>query len=434
MNRKTALVALGFLLAAIVLPVLVHAAEENFPPPQFSQNYQFPQNSFPNARPAMFELIDAGVLLAALLLATYIGLKKRSRAMMVMLTVFSLLYFGFFRKGCICAIGSVQNVALAIFSPDYALSLTTALFFMLPLLFAIWFGRVFCSGVCPLGAIQELVLVKPVKVAGWLDRSLSTIPFIYLAFALLFAATGSRFIICEFDPFVSFFRMSGPLVMIAAGVAILLLSTVVGRPYCRYACPYGVLLRICSFFARWKVTITPPGEDCITCHLCADICPYGAILPPTEKPGTLGRNEGKEQLTAVLLMLPLIITLGAMLGRMSSPVLAQTNAHVRLADRLWLEEQGRVEGKTEATEAWSIQGLPAMEAYKKAAEVRGQFDTASWFVGGFIGLVLGLKITAMSVRRRRGDYVVETGSCVACARCYSYCPVGRADEQDIFRM
>ena len=44
--------------------------------------------------------------------------------------------------------------------------------FVLPLVVALFFGRAFCGGVCALGAIQELVVLRPVQVPRRLDRAL----------------------------------------------------------------------------------------------------------------------------------------------------------------------------------------------------------------------------------------------------------------------
>ena len=49
-------------------------------------------------------------------------------------------------------------------------------FFFLPLVAALLFGRVFCGGVCPLGAVQDLVLLRPVTVPEKLDRVLRWLP------------------------------------------------------------------------------------------------------------------------------------------------------------------------------------------------------------------------------------------------------------------
>ncbi len=414
-------------LLLLCLPVAVFAIER-FPPPEFSKGYWFPDVTTPSPRPDILSYMDVAVLFVALALAAYLSLKRRSRRELVVLVLFSLLYFGFYRRGCVCPIGAIQNVSLALSNADYVLPLAAGVFFLLPLLFALFFGRVFCAAVCPLGAAQEVVLFRPVRVPSWLDSALATVPYLYLGAAVLFAATGSAFIICQFDPFVLFFRLGGSAAMLIVGVAVLLLATVVGRPYCRYACPYGALLQIVSPLARWRASISP--AECVNCHLCADACPYGAIRPPTPQGESVNRKPAKARLATALLLLPVLIAAGAGLVRLGSPLLAQVHPAVRLADRLWLEEQGLVEGKTEATEAFHIQATPPMDAYREAAAIRGSFNTGSWLLGAWIGLVLGLKTVGASIRRRRDEYQADPATCVACARCYASCPVERAGSQE----
>jgi polyferredoxin len=150
--------------------------------------------------------------------------------------------------------------------------------FFLPLVLAVLFGRVFCGGVCPLGAIQELVLLRPVTVPRRLDWALGWLKWVYLALAIWFAsraAVDRDFIICRFDPFVGFFRFTGPLHMLLIGAGFLVLGLFVGRAYCRYLCPYGALLSLLSRISWRGVTITPDKE--LDCGLCAEACPYNAI-------------------------------------------------------------------------------------------------------------------------------------------------------------
>jgi ferredoxin len=45
-----------------------------------------------------------------------------------------------------------------------------------------------------------------------------------------------------------------------------------------------------------------------------------------------------------------------------------------------------------------------------------------WIVGGFVGLVIGLKLIGLSIRRKRTDYEADRASCLACGRCFKYCP------------
>ena len=177
-----------------------------------------PATQHPVPRSLGLEYLDVLVLSGVLGVATWVIHKKRSRRWVVGLTAFTLLYFGFYREGCVCAIGSVQNVALGLFQNGYVLPLGVLAFFALPLTTALFFGRTFCAAACPHGALQDLILVKPVKVPAWLERGLGVIPFVYLGLAALFAATGSAFIICQYDPFIPIFRLSGSTSSLAIGV------------------------------------------------------------------------------------------------------------------------------------------------------------------------------------------------------------------------
>ena len=197
----------------------IASAFERFPPPQFESGYQQPVTTTPPARKNIYEYIDVVVLLASLSLSSYLVLKKRSRRAIFVLMVFSLLYFGFWRKGCVCPIGAMQNVFLSIFDTHYVVPFVVAVFFLLPLVFALFFGRTFCAAVCPLGAIQDFVLLKPVTIPMWLENGLRLFAYVYLGMAVLFAVTGSAFLICRYDPFVSFFRLSGNFYMLMLGPA-----------------------------------------------------------------------------------------------------------------------------------------------------------------------------------------------------------------------
>ena len=114
-------------------PLAAHA-ELNFPLPEFSQGYQLPGVTTPASRAQVFSYVDLAVLFVALSLAAYLALRSRSRQHLVLLVVFAVLYFGFYRRGCVCSVGAIQNMALSLCNREYALPLVVGGFFLLPLL------------------------------------------------------------------------------------------------------------------------------------------------------------------------------------------------------------------------------------------------------------------------------------------------------------
>ena len=394
---------------------------ELFPPPDFVETeHVIPSPTSPGPRQDVYEYIDAAVLLAALGLASYLILKKSSRRAIFALTVFSLLYFGFWRKGCVCSIGAIQNIVLSIFDRDYAVPIVVVVFFLLPLVFTLFFGRTFCAAVCPLGAIQDLVLSRPVSVPNWVESGLRLLAYIYLALAVLFAATGSAFVICRYDPFISIFRLSGNINMLILGGCLLLIGVFVGRPYCRFLCPYGVILRQLSRLSKWRVTITP--DECIQCRLCEDSCPFGAIRKPATQWPAQEYHVAKKRLAFLLLLLPVLVFLGGWAGSSLKGVTSRAHETVRLAEQIYLEEAGETEDITVAGTAFRATGQEIKELYEQAANIRARFKLGGWILGGFIGLVIGLKLIGLSVWRQRTDYEADRASCLACGRCFSYCP------------
>lgn len=242
------------------------------------EGYVTPDVQRPGARTTMRQVFDVALLAVALVLAAWLALRRRSRAGLVAITAACVAYFGFFREGCVCPIGSIQNVTTSIADPVHVVPYWVLAVFTLPLVAALFFGRVFCSGVCPLGAIQELVVLRPVQVPRRLDRALGWGRWIYLALAVVFAALPVAyrdFVICRYDPFVGLFRFSGTAGMLLLGAAFLVVGMFVGRPYCRWLCPYGALLSAFSRYAWRSFSITPDRE--LDCGLCIDACPYGAI-------------------------------------------------------------------------------------------------------------------------------------------------------------
>jgi len=411
---------IGFVLVLGTLMVTPAWGASRFPPPEFESGHELPTTTQPGPRSETLEYLDVAVLAAALLVGAYLSLRQRSRRGIFVLVVFSLVYFGFYREGCVCSIGAIQNITLGLFDATYAAPLTVVAFFLLPLIATLLFGRSFCGGVCPLGAIQDVVLVRPIKVPRWAEEALSVLAYAYLGSAVLFAATGSAFIICQYDPFVAFFRLSGKLSVLAIGVSLLVIGLFVGRPYCRFLCPFGVLLKWTSRLSKWRVTITP--NECIECRLCEDACPFGAIDKPveTERPGK--QRWPKARLTLLLLLLPVLMASGGWALSRADHTFARMHSRVRLAERIRAEETGLLSGTTDASDAFRTHGESPETLYAEAASLRANFRTGGWILGAFLGLVVGGKLIRLAVFRTRIGYQADRGRCISCGRCFAACP------------
>lgn len=397
------------------------AQQQRFPRPEFESGYQQPSTVTPEPRAQYMEYFDVAVLAGFLILASWLMIKKRSRRGMVWMTVAAVAYFGFYRNGCICPIGAVQNVTLSFFDPTYAVSAVVLLFFILPLLVTLFYGRTFCGGVCPLGAIQDLVIVKPMSLPKWLNKTLGLIPYIFLTLAVLFAATGTDFIICRYDPFIGIFRMDGMFTMIALGVSFLLLGMFIGRPYCRFLCPYGVLLSWMSRFSGKHVTITP--SKCISCKLCVKSCPFDAIDYPTNEKEVVKSGMGPKRLILYAALIPLWIGIGVFIGAKSHVFLSKGHKDVYLAELMISRPEVKNDPDNLDVQTFLKSGKTIDTLVTEAVVIREKFYTGSMIAGGFLGLVVGMTLLNTVVFRRRQDYVPHKGNCFSCGRCMDYCPV-----------
>jgi len=412
-----------FLLISILLFTAVQTfaadAKQRFPKPEFATGYAQPNTTAPSARFLFLEYLDVFVLFVVLSVVTWFVLKKRSRKGVFWTSVFSLLYFGFYREGCICSIGSIQNVVLGIVDPTYAIPLTALLFFLLPLIFSLFVGRVFCAGACPLGAIQDIIAIRPIELPKWIQKVLGLIPYLYLGLAVLFVATKSEFIICRYDPFVDFFRFEAPFHMLILGILFLVIGIFVARPYCRFFCPYSVLLGWMSKFSSKHLTITP--AKCIQCKLCANSCPFGAIDEPVVETGK--RRTSVNRLIVYFVILPLWIGFGGFAGSMMHVPLSRFNSTVYMAEQIVKHPEIKDDPKNIDVRTFMSSGKSTDQLVLEADQIRHQFYIGGWLLGGFMGLVIGTSLIGLSTFRKREDWEPNKTNCLSCARCMDYCPV-----------
>jgi len=160
------------------------------------------------------------------------------------------------------------------------------------------FGRIFCGYLCPIGALQEIVYLIPIKKLKIKNK---TLPIVFrLTFFITFVVLGVIFSmgLLTFFGFYDFFNLNINSIFFYIFLVLLAISIFVYRPFCRFICPYGTLLSLASIKGLFKIQrnancvdckkceiICPTNEagrtdlkqECYLCNRCKDVCPVDAI-------------------------------------------------------------------------------------------------------------------------------------------------------------
>lgn len=155
------------------------------------------------------------------------------------------------------------------------------------ILISLLLKKAFCSWLCPVGTLSELLGNLGRKLFGrnftlprWLDIPLLSLKYLLLGFFLYIAlsmpAQGIQYFLKSAYGIIidvkmlDFFRHIGSATLISV-VVISLLSLFFRNAWCRYLCPYGALLGLFSLFSPFKIRRN--ADSCIDCGKCAKNCP-----------------------------------------------------------------------------------------------------------------------------------------------------------------
>ena len=211
-----------------------------------------------------------GIVLAAFL-------SKISKLRWVALTT-TFLYLGFV-NGTFLSVSHLTNMVKQ--GPSLLLNdLPLLIIVIFTLITTLFWGRVFCSSLCPFGALQDfLTLLTPKKWQRalpqlWHDRA------IYLKYGILFLLMGSALVFPKltlfhfFEPFGTVFYFSQSLLLWGILIVFAVGAVFVPRFYCRYACPLGAALGVGSLISPLRIKRV---TQCEVCKVCEQSCPTGAI-------------------------------------------------------------------------------------------------------------------------------------------------------------
>lgn len=193
--------------------------------------------------PSAKEIAALAVLLAAMLLPLFV----RSRFYRIFQQILNVAVLGLW-CGLFLSHGRLLELAASGLPRDVWDAATTVLLLVTALLFPL-FGRSghYCAHVCPFGSLQELAGRIPAprwRMSEALVRRLTLFRKVLWGVLVLLLFVNLAVDWTDWELFIAFsWRVAPPLLLSLAGVTVVL-SVFVPRPYCRFVCPTGTLLRL----------------------------------------------------------------------------------------------------------------------------------------------------------------------------------------------
>jgi ferredoxin len=157
-------------------------------------------------------------------------------------------------------------------------------------------SRFFCGWLCAFGALQSVfgwlgkkIFRKRFVVPAKADRVLRWIKYPLLAAIIYFTWRAGDLVIRPYDPMAAYGHLSAGLGAVwaefAVGfvmlIAVLVLSMLYERAFCKYVCPLGALNAILSRVPIFR--IKREASTCISCSKCDRVCPMNVEVATAEK-------------------------------------------------------------------------------------------------------------------------------------------------------
>ena len=224
--------------------------------------------------------LDVIILMLLLTMVMAAFLRKSSNIRWVTL-FFTLIYLGWMDGGFVSVSHITNFVKLgpSMFRSD----LPQLLIVIFTVVTTLLWGRVFCSSLCPFGALQDFITkYTPKRLRKELPQAIhdKAIYFKYavVVFLIVMSISFANLSLFQyFEPFGTVFYFSQSYILWIILALFILGSVFISRFYCRYVCPLGAALGIASLISPWRISRV---SQCDVCKVCEHSCPTGAIRGP----------------------------------------------------------------------------------------------------------------------------------------------------------
>ena len=222
--------------------------------------------------------VFAVLFLCALVMTAFVMKKEMLR--WAALTV-TLIYLGWMDGGFVSVSHITNGIKLG---PSMFLNdLPLLIVIVFTVVTALLWGRIFCSSLCPFGALQDFITrIFPKQFRYQVPQAIHDlaiyVKYTILAFLVMMALAYSDLSLFQyFEPFGTVFYISRSMVLWAIAAGFLLGAVFIPRFYCRYACPLGASLGVVSLVSPFRIKRV---QQCDVCKVCEHACPTAAIRGP----------------------------------------------------------------------------------------------------------------------------------------------------------
>jgi ferredoxin len=133
-------------------------------------------------------------------------------------------------------------------------------------------------------------------------------------------------------------------------------------------------------------------------------------------------KRDSRRLLVLLLLVPVLIASGGIVGSRLNVPLSRINRRVLLAEQVARENAGIITEPTLETETFRQSGEPESELFREAFALRNEFGRTGFFIGCFLGFVLSIRLIELTVKKKRDQYEIDGAGCFSCGRCFAACP------------